>query len=291
MAKSISAVPFKRMMLVDELMLQKLKEDAITGYNATAKTLAQHKDAMDSVLLAPQAGGPISDERRLALLAANDQRFHQLLKHATVGRGESVGTVPPPAAAGASTMVQTDPVQTTAQGTETADAATGGEEQSYASSLPAGPTLAKHFQIPAQYEKKFNHLIDIMAANPSAVTVTADNELVVRGKVYKGTSFADLMRNLFVDSGSPSSGMTHLITGLTDLGVTEDMLSSKRSRETMRGVLNIAKSTGEQQQQKTATKKETTEAGTAQHGTGKRRGGVKKRLPPGKPSRVLLLYK
>lgn len=29
----IQAEPFKRMALVDEMMLQKLKEDAITGYN------------------------------------------------------------------------------------------------------------------------------------------------------------------------------------------------------------------------------------------------------------------
>lgn len=286
MAKSISAVPFKRMMLVDEMMLQKLKEDAITGYNATAKTLAQHKDAMDSVLLAPQPGSQLADERRLALLAANDQRFHQLLKHATVGR-EGVSAVAP-VAAGASTMVQTDPVQTTAQGTETEDAATGGEEQPYTSSLPVGPTLAKHFQIPAQYERKFNNLVDIIAANPHVVTVSPDNELVVQGKVYKGTSFADLMRNLFVDSGSPSSGMTHLVTGLTHLGITEDMLSSKRSKETLRGVLNLSGKT-KAEAVKPESKKETAEAGSGQKQQG--HGRVKNRLPPGKSARLLLLYK
>lgn len=287
MSRSISAVPFKRMMLVDELLLTKLKEDALTGYNPTVKSLIQHKEAMDSALLAGN-GGAMADDRRLALLSANDQRFRQLMRDATTATTTAERKVP--ASAMTSEMVQTEPTQTTTQGvqaeTETEPTAT----------LKLESNLARQFSIPQQYEKKFDGVVNLMASRPDIISVSEDNELVVGEKVVRGTSFGDLMRSLFVDSGFPCTGLSQMVAALQHIGVTEEMLSSKKAKETMRSI-GMLSSTGKAASKlplaTTTVKKEA----SAQGGKGKRKRVTmatavsSEQLPPGKRMRVLRLYK
>lgn len=284
-------------MLVDEMMLQKLKEDALTGYNPTAKVMVEHKDAMDSALLAPSAGGvgpAVADDRRLALYAANQQRFQHLLRNATANATNRQPM--------ASQMVQTDQAQTTSQAAqaevETTTEATETEQQQQQGPVPLKPeaNLARQFQIPQQYDRKFDAVLSTMASHPDIIGVTEDNELVVGNKVQKGTSFADLMRSLFVESGFPATGLSHLVGALHHIGVTEDMLSSKRAKEAMRSIATMADKV-KREEASASSRLPTAAAATGtskQAGQGKRRvtmATAELRQPPGKHMRVLRLYK
>lgn len=314
MHKVNNSIPFRRMMLVDEMMLQKLKEEAITGYNPTAKSLVQHKDAMDSALQAKN-GGIMSDERRLALYSLNGQRFRQLLRNAVNFKTGMLPALKAVTSEMTSETVQTDPTQTSTEGVQAGTEMSTQETETadLPSSIPYSPesTLAKQYVIPQQFVNKFNNVVSAIASNPKIINVSDENELVVGGKTIRGTSFADLIRSLFVDSQFPSTGLSHMVGALHHIGVTEDMLSSKRAKESMRTiaakVLEDSSKVASSSAKPSPVESKFSLQGVArmvkelaspkQEGKGKRKavsgteGLTTGHKPPGKRTRVLRLYK
>lgn len=296
----IQAEPFKRMALVDEMMLQKLKEEAITGYNPTLKAAVSHKDQIESVLQSPSqthgsSKGFLTDEQRFALLRANQYFLNRLLQKVTnVTTPEAEAQSEAQSEAPEDAAVQADDEGDVFHEAEEGDIAAHGES---ASKKIADLTVSSQgsFNIPSKYMRKFQEVQALISKHPDIISTNKSGELVVHGEAQKGTSYPQLIRELFQQTSSPAVGLTRLVGGLISIGITPEMISSRRAKEAMSSSSRLMRDYLKKMTPPEHAKIKTEAASTSQSGSGRKRKTTvhngRPQSPPGKRVQVLRLYK
>lgn len=305
--RRIEQPPFTRLALVDEMLLNKLKEDNALNTDPIPKALVKLKESMD-VLLNEE---PNRDaDQRLAIYNLLKQRFDELLaKTWAPSPATRVVSPTPPAPPVGDTTAAAAPAPidkpTSAPGKPEEEAtgdeeAKGGEEEDVIKWR--GPSLGKMkystVSIPKQHHKKYEKLMQFIADNPKIIGESEYGEVTVAGEAKRGTSLRNVIRSMFIDSGFDASGMDNLMYALRLANVPENLIVSKRAKTSYADVgkqIAVYRQKAAPQASLPNPFKQELKPEAKQSGSGK----LKRRLqpkqqdntPPGRKPRLLIMYK
>ena len=168
---------FKKMMLVDEAVVQRMKEKAILQYNPDLKVLVKLQDSMNKAL--NDIG--LSNSERLQLYNTSWRQMDKLLDVSGIhqrGIGEAV-TQP---SINVPEREHDDVFHDAEPPSEFASAAMKPDH-----TFMGGP------QIPKQFARKFGNVNDIINSNSNLLSESDSGELILNGVVQPGTSFDDIL--------------------------------------------------------------------------------------------------
>ena len=190
-------------MLVDEAVVQRMKEKAILQYNPDLKILVKLQDSMNKAL--NDIG--LKNSERLQLYNTRWRQMDKLLDVSGIhqrGIGEAVtqSSIDVPEREPKAVFHNAEPIS------EFAGAAVEPEH-----TFTGGP------QIPKQFARKFGNVMDIINNHPSHLSESENGELVLNGAIQPGTSFDDIMRGLYVNLATEPKGTTRMVTVLANLGL------------------------------------------------------------------------
>ena len=236
---------FQKLVLVDEAMLTELSakcfhrendagaagiseaEQELRKYNPTMRAMAGHYEGMrEALALSPTAahrdasGMDSTDETRLAKYEANRYRLGKL-----AGTGEKA--MPDPEVAGGSTA----PTPPTPHVEVAAEVAEADDPEDADAGATTRTKTASTSTIPKQHLSKYRQLMQHLSNSTAKVLeASSHGELIVGGKILRGTSYSDVLRSLFVNSKFAVPGLPEAVTALHAAGVPNKMLGSQRAK-------------------------------------------------------------
>jgi hypothetical protein len=86
---------------------------------------------------------------------------------------------------------------------------------------------ATGWDIPKQYAAKFRSLQEWLSGHRASVARTSQDELVLDGRVLRGTNYAAAFKGLYVNTKTPPNGTRELVLKLKQLGIPKSCISSR----------------------------------------------------------------
>jgi len=165
-----------------------------------------------------------------------------------------------------------------------------------AAGAAAGPTESKNTPfdklvlkfVPDNTKTKATQFLSFIQDRSDVISKNEKNEIVIKGKVIRGSNYIDLYKSMFsshVSGSSPEGAVGHsqFLNALLDINVPESTISNSKQREKLAN-LKKSKSPSREEFQNASDNLPGTPVTTAkQSGEGLNR-------PPGKHPRILKLY-
>jgi len=191
---------FKKLKLVSEDELQRLKEKQIRDYDPKIKKLAFLQSEMD-LLLNEDSG--LNTEERLKLFQAAQQRFESF-------KAPSLDNLPV--------------VKKTVTEHEVEEALEGVQpfvdlEDDEDSVLGL---------VPAQLRTKAKGLLNLITTNPDLISFDSHNNVSISGTPIQGANFTDLFRSMYVHRKGEVPGQAKFLRALKDMNVPISLISNTR---------------------------------------------------------------
>ena len=195
---------FKKMLLMSQEELERIKAKQIKEYDPSITALARVQNQVDSVLTDPTIAQLPADQR-LKLLQKLQHRFEQI-KH----EGDT-----PLKLAGVSASL---PEPASMPATPTTASTTG-------LSRPA----VQLFGINQRYRNRADTLMKHILQDPASLSVNERNEIVVKGRTVPGSNIIDLVSDAFATSksrvdGPRPQGFSDFVTALRDVNAPRTLL-------------------------------------------------------------------
>jgi len=245
---------FKKMSLIAQEELDRLKQRQLTSYNPELRSMVFLKDEMDQLLLRTD----LPAEEKLKLFQTAQHRFQALrpdVQSTTAGTTTST-----PRAAAADEEEEASPI---AEGELLAMGPSTG--------VPQSATFARVVtNLPKQYRSKGTQLVEFFDEHPGRFSATSTGEMAIDGKPIPNSNFNDLIRHLYIGHQQTPVGLEHFVSALRELNVPRTSISNRKVID----ILNQGELFHSPTGSPTITQK------------GKGRG-----FPPGKRPRILYLYK
>ena len=202
-----SSKKFKRMTLIEEAELERLREKQIRDYNPTLKTLADIQANIDKLIDHPV----LNPEGKMQLLSYLQTRFQKIYKRA---KNE---ILPTPLIPSESTVeadmgnansfdIPSIPEETKNEHVQKDqvihEKPINMDSEIQSNSISGWPSVTEA-RIPQVSERKYNALIQYLSTNQNHLDISnKSRELLIDGTPLKGASVSDLMHSLFTRSKS-----------------------------------------------------------------------------------------
>ena len=233
---------FRKFVLISRNELDRIKEKRIREYDQSLSALARTERDIEELLSDPA----IANEDKLNTYNKLSQKFDKLRPGVVsiAPTGEFVpdpnaaiqpANPPPPdnqadvrakAAVAAPVVVATvEPPAATVQ----AVAAAAMAKPEAGPVLPADVIGVAEVNLPAQYTHKYSRLKILLDQNPDIVRTSPHGLLVINNHVLPDTSFKDLIRELYIHSGSHNTiGQNQFLQALKEIHVEPSIFSNSQ---------------------------------------------------------------
>jgi len=209
---------FKTMRLVEDTELERLRQAAVREYSPVQHTLANIRDELSQL----EKKTDIDPEQKLILYSVLKSKFDALQNVYKV----SVPTQPvvpeaepliPPLPAVSSSVT---PIASTSSSSVAHSAILSSPDDEL------NLRLVK-FNIPNQYRNKFDNLYHYLKENKNIIRSSRHGELMVNGKAIEGSSWKDLIRNLFIANKHHNLlGLEEFLVKLREIHVPSEYISN-----------------------------------------------------------------
>ena len=272
---------FKRMALIEEKELDRLRQKQIRDYNPTLKSLADIQSTIDSYI----ENKEIHDTDKIQLLNFLNGRFHVLYNKAKAVDFQARSPIQPsPLVTSIPQIPQIVPKPDLEGGDEEGQAASPANidldeneqpdlEHSTLTEIKTNIVLPTPVDanIPNQYINKYKKLISHLGNNSGILTSNANKELVVNGSAIPNSNLPDLLRSLYLRNKNQNLiGEDAFYQALNALSVPQNFISHPDAHSALNRLSKVNKKEGQLGQ-----------------GLGQRSF----KPPPGKRPRVLHLYR
>ena len=238
---------FRKFVIINPSELERLKEKRIRDYDQNLTALARLETNIESVL----ADESISLEEKLKLynlLSAKFENIHSKCNKSNLQTSRAP-TVPIVQAQNINVeptnqipLPEQEDIPQIPQLAQPED----GQIQQVAADKEVLPQVFDVVNIdnmlitlPAQYQSKFNKLLDIVKQFPGEISRSINNEIVISGKVIPETSFTDLFRNLYIHSAAHCNiGQNKFLQALVKCNINPNFISNSHIRTQYLKLLN-----------------------------------------------------
>lgn len=258
---------YRRLTLIAEDELARLRQRQVRDYNPTLATMAQIQDEMTQTL----ARKDLSAEQKLKLLSAAQSRFQQLKSD-----------IAPP------TATRVVEATVAAESAKPAQEPVAVEPAAVAEAEPVAVAEPKPEKKKAKKASAFDKLV---ADNPDVITKAASGEAIVYGQLVPGSSYDDLASELFAPHpNSNILGQPIFLQALHDLGFKPAHVKNQYVARYLEGLSRPPEPTPKYYAPPVTRSRKRAQSVAPQRGKGGLYVLHKGRQPPGKVLKVLRLY-
>ena len=232
---------FRKFVLISRNELDRIKEKRIREYDQSLSALARTERDIEELL----SDQTIANEDKLNTYNKLSQKFDKL-RPGVVSIAPTGEFVPDPNA-GIQPAPPTPPANQAevrakeavvaplaAAAVEAPDAAAQGEAAAVAKPDEGAVNVAKpdvvnvaEVNLPAQYTHKYSRLKILLNKNPDIIRTSPNGLLVINNHVLPDTSFKDLIRELYIHSGSHNTvGQNQFLQALKEIHVEPSIFSN-----------------------------------------------------------------
>ena len=200
---------YRKMMLLEEAEVDRLRQKQIREYDPTLSALGRAQAQMEAFLLDDK----LSDEEKLMLIEQAQQKFKRL--KSAIGPIENVQPVTVPVAAAAAVV----PPGAVAAAAPAPVAAVAGP------SAPAVDVIEQNLD-PSRHAD-YKALKTMVDKNPKLLRVNQKGEIVFKDKLIPGSSYSDIVKAVLSGRNiSTTPGVTEMLKGLHGMHATKKTFST-----------------------------------------------------------------
>ena len=230
---------FRKFVLISRNELDRIKEKRIREYDQSLSALARTERDIEELLSDPA----IANQDKLNSYYKLSEKFDKL--RSGMGSTNSSNDIVPDTNAAALVIPPTPPanqadvcskddvaapvavatIEPTAAPAQDAAVAVAKPEPGLV--LPADVLGVAEVNLPAQYTHKYSRLKILLDQNPDIVRTSPNGLLVINNHILPDSSFKDLIRELYVHSGSHNTiGQNQFLQALRDIHVEPSIFSN-----------------------------------------------------------------
>lgn len=201
----------KKMMLLEEGEVERLRQKQIKEYDPTLSAMARAQLELEAVL----ANNKLNDEEKLTLLHNAQEKFRQLKSAiGTIVTPPSIVTLPPLSMVAQAAHNTPPSIPTLPDADRSTRANTG---------TPPGPTVAED----SDYEK----FKDLLSQHPRVLRSNIHGELVYKNKIVPGSSYFNLTESMRSGKDFTQPGFEQFIQGIKSIQAPLELFKNENFRQ------------------------------------------------------------